>query len=292
MTHAYDPGPVELHARNVEFEWQNTSLHWIPDHPVPSNVISMLNLLLPEGERWFVQTYNEALPLVKDEVLAAAMRGFIGQEAMHAEAHDRVLWEFLDHNGLDPRPFQSQMEWLFRKILGPSDKASATARYKHLVERLWLIAAIEHYTAVLGDFALNNSWDEYGADPMMADLFRWHGAEEVEHRCVAHDVATHFGDSYLKRGRAMLVVLPALLFVIHRGIRFIAHGDPAGTVSYPRLWLGWFAGARKGLLPTLRSIVLATFSYFRRDFSPMEVGSTAQAVAYLATSPAARSAHP
>jgi predicted metal-dependent hydrolase len=292
MTHAFDPGPVELHARNVEFEWKNTPLHWIPNHPVSSNVISMLNLLLPEGERWFVQTYNEALPLVKDEVLATAMRGFIGQEAMHAEAHDRVLYEFLDHNGLDPRPFQRQMEWIFRKILGPAETGTPTARYKHLVERLWLIAAIEHYTAVLGDFALNNKWDEHGADPMMADLFRWHGAEEVEHRCVAHDVATYFGDSYLKRGRAMLVALPALLFVIHRGIRFIAHGDPAGKVSYPRLWLGWFSGARNGLLPTLRSIIFATFSYFRRDFSPMEVGSTAQAVAYLATSPAARTAHP
>lgn len=287
----FDPGPVELHARNVEFEWKDTPLHWIPNHPVSSNVISMLNLLLPEGERWFVQTYNETLPLVKDEELASAMRGFIGQEAMHAETHDRVLWEFLKNNGVDPTPFQRQMEWVFRKVLGPSNHPDPDVRHKHLVERLWLIAAIEHYTAVLGDFALNNTWSEHDADPAMTDLFRWHGAEEVEHREVAHDVASYFGDSYLKRGRAMLAVLPALLFVINRGTRFIALNDPAGRTGYVGQWFGYFRGARRGLLPTMRSIIFATFTYFKPSFRPSQVGSTSQAVAYLASSPAARAAH-
>jgi hypothetical protein len=291
MMYNFDPGPVELHARNVEFDWKDTPLHWIPNHPVPSNVATMLNLLLPEGERWFVQTYNEALPLVKDEELASAMRGFIGQEAMHAETHDRVLWEFLETRGLDPRPFQQQMEWVFRKVLGPSRHPDPEVRQRHLVERLWFIAAIEHYTAILGDFALNNTWTEYNADPAMADLFRWHGAEEVEHREVAHDVATYFGDSYLKRGRAMLVVLPAMLFVINRGTRFLALNDPGGKIGYTRLMLGYFRGAHKGLLPTVRSIILATFTYFKPSFRPTQVGCTAQAVAYLASSPAARAAN-
>ena len=44
------------------------------------NDVSLLNLILPAAERWFVATYNEALPLVKDPKLAEDMRGFIGQE--------------------------------------------------------------------------------------------------------------------------------------------------------------------------------------------------------------------
>ncbi|MFW0793750.1 metal-dependent hydrolase [Gordonia sp. CPCC 205515] len=287
---ATDPGPVELHARNVTFDWTGTPLHWIPGHPVASNFISVLNLLLPEGERWFVATYNEALPLVADDELAATMRGFIGQEAMHAEAHDHVLWEFLDSNGIDPRPFQQQMEWIFRKLVGPMDGGTPEARRKHLIERLWLIAALEHYTAILGDFALNSTWFDIGADPRMADLFTWHGAEEVEHRAVAHDVAVYFGDSYLRRGRAMLLVLPMLLSLIHRGYRYVMINDP--TVSH-----NWFArrreyrrGVRAGVLPRMTDVVLASFSYFRPGFHPDEIGSTAQAVAYLASSPAARNA--
>ncbi|MBJ7290433.1 metal-dependent hydrolase [Williamsia sp.] len=288
----HDPGPVSLHARNVAFDFEATPLHWIPGHPMSSNVISMLNLLLPEGERWFVTTYNEALPLVADEELAATMRGFIGQEAMHAEAHDKVLWDFLDRHGVDPRPFQRQMQWLFRKALSPKQSWSEERRKKDLVERLWLIAAIEHYTAILGDFALNNTWREHGSDPAMTDLFTWHGAEEVEHRCVAHDVAVYFGDGYLRRGRAMAISLVGLLMLINRGSRFIAKSDPTIEYSYWRMIREYARGARAGVLPTLRSIIFATFSYFKPTFYPDQIGSTAQAVAYLAASPAARAAHP
>ncbi|MDL9938745.1 metal-dependent hydrolase [Gordonia sp. ABSL1-1] len=285
-----DPGSVELHARNVSFDWSNTPLHWIPDHPVPSNFISVLNLMLPEGERWFVQTYNEALPLVRDERLAATMRGFVGQEAMHAEAHDHVLWEFLDHHGVDPRPFVRQVEWLFRKILAPLDKGSASARQKHLIERLWLIAALEHYTAILGDFALNNTWTANNADPTMTDLFTWHGAEEVEHRAVAHDVAVYFGDGYLRRARAMLVALPTLLILINRGFRFIMRADPTLHLNFFQRQYHYFRGVRAGVLPKLYKVIWSTTTYFRPGFHPDEIGSTAQAVAYLAASPAARNA--
>ncbi len=238
-----------------------------------------------------MQTYNEALPLVADEELASRMRGgFIGQEAMHAEAHDHVLWEFLDHHGIDPRPYQLQMEWVFRRVLGPATSGPPQARHKHLIERLWLIAALEHYTAVLGDFALNNNWIETGAHPTMADLFMWHGAEEVEHRAVVHDVAAYFGDSYLRRGRAMLAVLPMLLFLIQRGYRFIMKQDT--SVSYIQKKWQFHRGVRANVLPPpLRSIVFSTFSYFRPGFRPpVQIGSTAQAVAYLAKSPAARNA--
>ncbi|MGV9669744.1 MULTISPECIES: metal-dependent hydrolase [unclassified Gordonia (in: high G+C Gram-positive bacteria)] len=285
-----DPGPVELHARNVAFDWSQVPLHWIPGHPVASNFVSVLNLLLPEGERWFVQTYNEALPLVHDEELIATMRGFIGQEAMHAEAHDHVLWEFLDHHGIDPRPFCRQMEWIFRKLLGPLHKGSPSARQKHLVERLWLIAALEHYTAILGDFALNNTWVEHGADPTMSDLFMWHGAEEVEHRAVAHEVAVYFGDGYLRRGRAMLVALPVLLLLVNRGFRFIMTSDPSLHYNFFQREYHYFRGVRAGVLPKMWKVILATTSYFRPGFHPNEIGSTAQAVAYLAASPAARRA--
>jgi predicted metal-dependent hydrolase len=46
------------------------------------------------------------------------------------------------------------------------------------------------------------------------------------------------------------------------------------------------------LLPLYRTLFgSSTLSYFRPGYSPQDVGSTAQAVAYLASSPAARAAH-
>ncbi|MDQ1042286.1 putative metal-dependent hydrolase [Streptomyces sp. V4I2] len=44
----------------------------------------MLHLMLPELERWFVRTFEQALPLITDDRLREDVRGFIGQEAKHA----------------------------------------------------------------------------------------------------------------------------------------------------------------------------------------------------------------
>lgn len=289
-TPATDPGKVELHARNVEFDLSQTPLHWIPGHPVASNFITVLNLLLPEGERWFVQTFNEALPLIKDEELASDMRGFIGQEAMHAEAHDRAVEGWLNRHGIDTTPYQRQMEWVFRRALGPRADGTPEQRQKHLIERLWLIAAIEHYTAILGDFALNCRWAEAGADPAMMDLFTWHGAEEVEHRAVAHEAAAYFTDSMLHRARAMALALPFLALLLVRGFRFIMKADGSVKVGPIGKFTGYWRGGRAGVLPKIRHLLAATFTYFKPGFRPEDIGDTAQAVAYLASSPGARRA--
>jgi predicted metal-dependent hydrolase len=105
-----------------------------------------------------VTTLNEALPLVKDPHLAHDIRGFIGQEAMHADVHKQVLHEYLVVNGIDPRPMLDQVEYAFEKVLAPTTSTEPKRRLNHLCDRPWLIAAIEHYTAVLGDFALTCAW--------------------------------------------------------------------------------------------------------------------------------------
>ena len=166
-------------------------------------MVGLLNVVLPAAERWFVATYNEALPLVKDPRLAEDMRGFIGQEATHAETHEKILNDFMIARGLDLAPILRQVDHIFSHVLAPSSSRDPRRRFNHLCDRVWLIAAIEHYTAVLGDFALNCAWDDHGADPTLVDLFRWQGSEEVEHRNVAHEVAVYFHDSYLDRIRSM-----------------------------------------------------------------------------------------
>jgi predicted metal-dependent hydrolase len=287
-----DPGPVQIQARKVHFDVGDIPLQWIPNHPVASNVISLLNVVLPAAERWFVETYNEALPLVKDPKLAEDIRGFIGQEATHADVHDKVLREYMVHHGVDVAPILDQIEYVFEKVLAPSKSSDPAKRLNHLCDRLWLIAAIEHYTAVMGDFALNCSWDEHGADPTMVDLFRWHGAEEVEHRMVAHDVAMYFHDSYLDRIRAMAVSIVMIATFFQRGAWYLTKSDPSLDVSWWQMQRMRMRDSKAGLLPLYRKLFGAnTFAYFKPGFTPEMMGSTAQAVSYLATSPAARAAH-
>jgi predicted metal-dependent hydrolase len=290
--HEIDPGPVQIQARKVHFDAGDIPLHWIPGHPVASNVVSLLNVVLPAAERWFVETFNEALPLVKDPQLADDMRGFIGQEATHADVHAQMLHQYMAANGIDPKPMLDQVEFLFSTTLAPPQSADPKRRLNHLCDRLWFIAAIEHYTAVLGDFALNCAWDDHGADPTMVDLFRWHGSEEVEHRSVAHDVAVYFHDSYLDRIRAMMMAVVAIFVFFQRTAWFLVKSDPNTDIGWWTFNRMRMRDSKLGLLPKYRKLFGSnTAMYFRPRFTPQEMGSTAQAVAYLASSPAARAAH-
>ncbi|MBB5933343.1 metal-dependent hydrolase [Streptomyces zagrosensis] len=280
---------IPLKARNVDFEWSGTPLHWVPGDPATTHTINVLHLLLPAGERWFVHVYKQVLPFIRDEQLRADVIGFIGQEAMHSQAHDEVL-PHLKELGLDPTPYTAQVDWLFEKLLGDRTLPPGKARQWWLMERVAMIAAIEHYTAFLGDWVLGaQALDRKGCDPTMLDLLRWHGAEEVEHRSVAFDLFQHVDGSYRRRARTWATAFAALVFLWQRGIRFFMEHDP--TLLNGKASLREFLRAgREGVLPRTGAIARSIPAYLSRTYHPSQECSTAQAVAYLARSPAALAA--
>jgi hypothetical protein len=285
-----EPDGLVLQPREVRFDWSGLPLRWIPGQPLASHVINVLHLLLPEGERWFVRSFTEALPLIRDEALREEVLGFIGQEALHAEAHQGVLDHFAE-SGLDPEPYVRHMEWVFRKILAPRTGLSPARARAQLIERVAIVAAIEHYTAFLGDWILNApALDRAGANPVMLDLLRWHGAEEVEHRSVAFDLLNHLDPGYPRRIRAMMLAGPVLVWLWARGTRYLVGADPQLGAEARASWRGAGAAARRGMLPSPYAALRSGMRYLRRDYHPSQEGSTRQAVAYLSISPAARAA--
>jgi predicted metal-dependent hydrolase len=278
----------ELKPRRVSFEWEPTPLEWIPGDPVTSHIIDVLHLLLPAGERWFVNVYKQALPLIEDEQLKADVKGFMGQEAVHSRAHAVVL-EHLRENGLDPDPFVRQVEWMFN-TLGGDNSMPWVPRRRWLIERIAAIAAIEHFTAVLGAWVLDSpALDAAGADPTMLDLLRWHGAEEVEHRSVAFDVLQGVRRSRFTRVRTMFFVAIAMLVLWRRGMRYLCAADPIYHGRLPT-YRDFRRAAKRGLLPPPRDLFIAVPRYCRADYHPSQEADTAVALAYLAASPAATAA--
>ncbi|MEY9941710.1 putative metal-dependent hydrolase/ferredoxin-NADP reductase [Streptacidiphilus sp. MAP5-52] len=282
-----------LQARRVTFDWTDTPLHWVPDDPFSTHMINVLHLLLPAGEKWFVDVYKQALPLVRDPQLRADMIGFIGQEAVHSQAHSTVL-DHLVAQGLDPSPYTAQMDWFFEHLLG-DHTAPPTATGWWLKERVAIIAAIEHFTAVLGKWVLDaRGFERYGADPVMVDLLRWHGAEEVEHRSVAFDVFQHVDGRYPRRLRAMTTVFPTMFWLWVRGVKFFIANDPELTPAQRRVlepkMKDWVRAAKADLVPAPKQIFSAVPRYLSRRYHPTQEGSTAKALAYLESSPAARAA--
>ncbi|MEI5100177.1 metal-dependent hydrolase [Streptomyces sp. PmtG] len=280
---------IPLKARRVSFSWEETPLHWLPGDPFSTHTINVLHLLLPAGERWFVHVYKQVLPLIRDEELRADVIGFIGQEAMHAQAHDEVL-PHLRELGLDPTPYTAQVDWLFEKLLGDRTLPPGKARRWWLLERVALIAAIEHYTAFLGGWVLNaRELDRRGGDPTMLDLLRWHGAEEVEHRSVAFDLFLHVDGGYGRRVRTWATAFSALVFLWQRGARFFMENDPT-LAGGKATFKDFHRAGRAGTLPTTGAMLRSIPTYLSRSYHPSQEGSTAQAVAYLASSPAATAA--
>ncbi|WP_424888132.1 metal-dependent hydrolase [Streptomyces sp. XH2] len=289
------PGGHAIAPRRVSFDWDATPLHWIPEEPTATHVINVLHLLLPAGERWFVKVFKEALPLVQDPVLLKDVKGFMGQEATHSVQHAYVLGH-LAAQDLDTTPYTRHVDYLFDVLLGekPPFGAPVTAR-EWLRFRLSLIAAIEQFTAVLGNWVLEaEGLDRAVPDPVMLDLLRWHGAEEVEHRSVAFDMYEHCGGEdpgrYARRVLGMAVTAPVLFHLWGRGARFLIRNDPRLARRMRYSLREHNRAVAKGLLPSWRELGSAVPRYLRRSYHPSKEGSLRRAVDYLAASPAARTA--
>ncbi len=277
------------HRRMVRFDWSHTPLHWVPDDPFSTHMINVLHLLLPAGERWFIRVVVEAKPDVTDPEVIRAIEPFVQQESWHAWAHAMVL-EHLASHGIDTEPYRASLDRWFARIGTPKPTWPGPLQRWWLHRRLADVAAIEHFTAVLGQWVIQNRGLDYaGADPVMLDLLRWHGAEEVEHRALVYDVYEDICGSYALRCLAMLFTAPSLLAWWLRGLSYLMAHDPTAPPR-PR-WRDWCRAAREHRVPGPFMLIVTTpLRYLRRGHHPSTEVSTDLARQYLAESHAARRA--
>jgi len=275
-----------IRARRPRFDLGRTPLHWVPNDPLATHMMNVLHILLPPGERWFCDVYSEALPLITDGKLRHDVKGFMGQEATHARAHE-VGREYLDRYGINTDGAMARAEWM-RKNLGSATPFGRTLprplQRTWLVIRLSAIAAVEHFTAVLGQWILTHSatLQSDGADPPMLDLMRWHGAEEVEHRSVAFDVYQHLSGNYLRRLVSMVTTIIGLTIAFIVGGTLLLSADQSTSQRFS--FRAYRRSSRAGHLPPYSFALRAIPSYMRRGFHPSKEGSTEVALAYLAAS--------
>ncbi len=288
-----------LVPRKVRFDWSKTPLEWIPGQPFASHFINEINMILPAGEFWFCRLYNKALPYVTDDKLRDDVQLFIRQEAMHARAHGSAIAEYLKAHGIETERNTKIMDWLFESLLADQPLGMKLPKFlekEWLVFRLGIIAAVEHMTCVLGNYALDNrNWDKVGADATLLDLLRWHGAEEVEHRSVAFDLYTHLGGGYLSRYYLSCITVPLVIGLWVDGAAHLMNQDPryAGEnfkAWKPAIWLRWAKESKGGHLPHPLALATWQLPFFSPWYDPVKEGSTEKALAYLNTSPAAAAA--
>ncbi len=167
--------------------------HWLGGSRAATQIANGVNLLFPAGERFFVRSVRRYQSRISPE-LAAQVRGFFGQEGRHAQAHER-LFETLRRQGFDVDALLERYEHI---AYGVVEKASPP------LVRLATTVALEHFTAILAEDALENGALAL-AHPEVRRLLEWHAVEELEHKAVAFDVLQEVAPSYALRVVGLIV---------------------------------------------------------------------------------------
>ncbi|MDJ0786332.1 MAG: metal-dependent hydrolase [Myxococcota bacterium] len=191
MTAAAQTGsshPTSIPVRRVRLPFdESIPRDWLAGNLLETHVFNGLNLVFPDGERFFIRSVHDHLEYVTDPELRAQVRAFAGQEANHAHEHERYF-EILRAQGYRFETFLRR----FRRFLRIVDRILPKSL------RIAITAGAEHWTATLGALALDDPFMD-DAHPTMRKLILWHAAEEVEHKAVAYDVMQAAGIGWFTR---------------------------------------------------------------------------------------------
>jgi hypothetical protein len=272
----------------VAFDWSDVPLHYVPDEPFATQFWNVMHLIVPVGEQLMAGCLADALPYITDERLREEAIGFIGQEQMHAASHGSYH-EALAAHGINGEPVVRNTGQMLR-VLFSNHGLRGAAKKRWLAERLAFFAGMEHFTAVVGQWLLDaEELERAGIHPVMLDLLRWHGAEEIEHRSVLFDVYQHIDGSYPRRARTSVIGSVGLFASWMITVDYLMRQDPSH-----RWWKPWplqmASAVFRGLMPNPKFMLTEIPPYLRPDFHPSQMGSLDKAVRYLATSPAAQAA--
>jgi predicted metal-dependent hydrolase len=254
------PRPLQkIRPRSPRFDFSTVPRRWFARSVIGTHMANGLNLLFPAGERFFVRSVRHYLDRIDDPQLREDIKGFSGQEGLHAYAHERYF-ESLEKQGFEIRgflKFYEKFAYGFVEKIAPAEL------------RLAATAACEHFTATMAANALAREADGTMVvqDPTMRALFLWHAVEEIEHRAVAFDVLQAVNPNYELRVAGMTVAA-SLLF----GLWMIAAGtllvqDRAKPERLARELRARREFRNRHGAPRFGDAMRA---YLRRDFHPLQ----------------------
>lgn len=246
---------------------------WLMGSPHATHYSNALNSLFPEGERFFIRSVKHYVDRLEDDPeLLKRVKGFFGQEGRHGHEHER--WNrILEEQGYEIESFlagHSKLAYgVFEKNVPPSLRLAVTA-------------ALEHFTATMAENGLTSELLD-NAHPLMADLLRWHAAEEIEHRSVAFDVFMKVDGRHHMRVLGLWVALAALLMSWRAAAKHLLEQeakrgtDLEARAAWARMDPRLIAEDRRRNAMFRRAIR----AYLRRDFHPDQRDTYPLARGYL-----------
>ena len=151
---------------------------WLNGDPVATAWFNSVSASLPRGEAFFIDTlknFRDQIPAKFDQ----DVKNFIKQEINHTREH-LAFNRLAEDHGYDVTSIDKGITEML---------ALADGRPKEL--NLAISIALEHFAATIGHQLLTDPRYLKGADPAVAELWRWHATEEIEHKGLVFDIWLH-----------------------------------------------------------------------------------------------------
>ena len=252
------PADLTILPREPEIDFVDClGRDWHGNDPFKTAYFNAFSITFPVGEKFFIDAVRAFADDVSDPALSTQMRGFVGQEGRHRREHQDYNESLCAQRGYDlirlERKQRERIAWM----------QTNTSRYQ------WLAAtvALEHITAIMANGILHNPRWLDGAEEPMAQLWRWHALEELEHKSVAFDVYRACNGWDKTRRQVLKIVTWHLLRDTLSHTRYML--GCAGQNSPSVWWNGMrYLFGREGIW---RPLIPEWREFSREDFHPWDM---------------------
>ena len=233
-----------LVVRAPDFDYpDDLAVGWNPIYPELACSANAISVLMPYVEPYFVKSIRATLPSL-DEPLRTETAAYLKQELQHHVQHRRF-------NDLLARrcPSLRRLERAVRRTYGWLERRGSS--------RFNVAFAAGSETIAFGiarwiDRHVDSLFEQ--ADPVVASLYLWHLAEEVEHKSAAFDVFEATDGSRLRYAFASWVSLTLLFAFTVSGSLLMLRSER--RLRYPVAWFRlarWSISLAFTVLPVLAS---------------------------------------
>ncbi len=230
--------------------------------PLISHFLTALSMSFPRGEMFFVDTIKNVRSEISDPSLKADIAAFIGQESMHAKAHDQFNTAIQsDSYHLQRFDHEIDREMTRLRTLSKRRQLAATV-------------ALEHFTAMIAGYMLAHPKLVQQLPANMASLWIWHAVEEIEHKHVAFDVYQSVFNNLPQRRRSMRTISMGFILsntIMTSHLLWQDHKQSLGSLK--QVWrnvqgLGTLAHMFVSLFPEY-------LAFYKKSFHPAQIDHSA-----------------
>ena len=253
------PEDLTITVRDERFNRGTTPRRWWAGEPFGTAWHNALSATFPRGEAFFIEAVK-AHREGADPKLEAEIRAFVKQEINHTREHI-AFNRLAEDAGYDIKAIDQRVAELL-----------ALTKDRPAIANLAVTMALEHYTAMMAAEFLANPQHFKDADPEVRDMWRWHAAEEIEHKGVAYDTWNHATRDWTPfrrwKVRSLVMLTVTARFFKNRWVDSLNLLEQDGITGWKAKWgLFKYLTVSPGVV---RRIFPAWLAYFKPGFHPWD----------------------